>query len=264
MKEDMLRGCWPKPPRETSTDAEGDRASYIGGAAPSALTAAGTDHYWSMDNAAATGETDDFGSADLTEVGTVGYENTGGGPTGPTINTQPSNASVTAPATANFTVSATASAGTLTYQWQQSTNSGSSWASVPDGTGATSASYTTTATAVSTGSHRNGYQYRCAVTDSNGPTNTSAATLTVTAAPLAVTLALTGENDVPVGVVTVPKVFAIRYSDNTLLHTFASVTTNSSGQVTLSHASLTATDIVFVPADSAGAKLAGAKFYTPA
>ena len=26
----MLRGCWPKPPWEASTDAEGDRASYTG------------------------------------------------------------------------------------------------------------------------------------------------------------------------------------------------------------------------------------------
>ena len=100
---------------------------------------------------------------------------------GPTINTQPSNQTVTAPATATFTVSATASAGSLTYQWQRSTNSGGSWANVSTGTGGTTASYTTPATSVSSGSANNGDQYRCQVSDSNGTVNTSAATLTVNA-----------------------------------------------------------------------------------
>lgn len=100
---------------------------------------------------------------------------------GPTINTQPSNQTVTAPATATFTVSATASAGSLTYQWQRSTNSGGSWSNVSTGTGGTTASYTTPATSVSSGSANNGDQYRCQVSDSNGTVNTSAATLTVNA-----------------------------------------------------------------------------------
>lgn len=63
-----------------------DRAAFLGGAAPSTLGAAASgQHYWTMDNAAATGETDDFGSADLTEVGTVGYEDTGGGGSGSVV-----------------------------------------------------------------------------------------------------------------------------------------------------------------------------------
>lgn len=103
-------------------------------------------------------------------------------PTGPTINTQPSNQTVTTPAAATFTVAATTSGGTLTYQWQRSTDSGSNWANVSTGTGGTSASYTTAATTVSGGDANNGDLYRCAVTDDNGTTNSSSASLTVNAA----------------------------------------------------------------------------------
>lgn len=59
-----------------------DRAAFMAGTAPSGLSAAGSDHFWPLDNAAEGNEDDDFGSADLTENGTVGYEATGGG--GPT------------------------------------------------------------------------------------------------------------------------------------------------------------------------------------
>jgi len=57
-----------------------------------------------------------------------------------TIGTQPSAASVTSPADATFTVAATVNNGaTPTYQWQVSTDSGSTWANTVDaaGTGAT-------------------------------------------------------------------------------------------------------------------------------
>lgn len=101
---------------------------------------------------------------------------------GPTINTQPSSATVTTPTAATFTVAATTSGGALSYQWQRSTNGGGSWANVTTGTGGTTSSYTTAATSVSGGNANNGDQYRCAVTDSNGTVNTSAATLTVNAA----------------------------------------------------------------------------------
>lgn len=101
---------------------------------------------------------------------------------GPTINTPPSNQTVTTPATATFTVAATTSGGALSYQWQRSTNSGGSWANVSTGTGGTTSSYTTGATTVTGGGANNADQYRCAVTDSNGTTNSSAATLTVNAA----------------------------------------------------------------------------------
>lgn len=106
---------------------------------------------------------------------------------GPTINTQPSSQTVTAPGTATFTVAATASGGSLSYQWQRSINSGGSWSNVTTGTGGTSASYTTAASSVTGGSANSGDQYRCAVTDSNGTVNTSAATLTVNAAAAGLT-----------------------------------------------------------------------------
>lgn len=96
---------------------------------------------------------------------------------GPTINTQPSNQTVTTPATATFSVSATASGGSLSYQWQRQPSGGS----FSDISGATSSSYTTGATSVSGGSHNNGDAYRCVVTDSNGSTTSSSATLTVNA-----------------------------------------------------------------------------------
>jgi hypothetical protein len=101
---------------------------------------------------------------------------------GPTITVQPSNQTVTAGATAAFGVTATSSGGALSYQWQRSINSGGSWSNVSTGTGGTSASYTTAATTVSGGSANNGDQYRCNVTDTNGTTATSAASLTVNAA----------------------------------------------------------------------------------
>lgn len=242
---------------------ESQRVAYMGGTLPGSLGVSAT-HIWLMDNAAAGNESDTAGSATLTENGTVGYEATGG-PTGPTINTQPSNASVTAPATASFSVSATASAGSLTYQWQVSTNSGSSWANVSDGTGATSASYTTSATAVSTGNHRNGYQYRCAVTDSNGTVNSNAATLTVAAAALSVTLdALVDESGDPRAAYLVDKIWAIRVSDNTLVATWTAQTTNGSGALpALSNAGLTAVPHEFVTYTATGLR-SGAKVYTPA
>lgn len=54
--------------------SEADRVAYMGGAIPS-----GADHAWPLDNAAAGNETASAGAVDLTEVGTVGYEATGGG-----------------------------------------------------------------------------------------------------------------------------------------------------------------------------------------
>lgn len=106
---------------------------------------------------------------------------------GPSITTQPSNATVTTPATATFTVAAAATGGgTLSYQWQRSTNSGGSWSNVSTGTGGTTASHTTPATSVTGGNANNADQYRCAVTETGGTnagtTNSSAAILTVTAA----------------------------------------------------------------------------------
>jgi hypothetical protein len=90
--------------------------------------------------------------------------------TGPTINTQPTDQTVNIGQTATFSVTATASSGSLSYQWQKW--SAGSWSNV----GTNSSSYTTGAT---------GYSdylttYRVQVTDSNGTTNSVAATLHVT------------------------------------------------------------------------------------
>tara|TARA_R100000005_G_C4932927_1_gene161015 strand:- start:27 stop:818 length:792 start_codon:yes stop_codon:yes gene_type:complete len=96
-----------------------------------------------------------------------------------TIGTQPADASVTAPATATFTVAATVStgSGTLEYQWQLSTDSG---ATFDDISSANAASFTTAATTAGA-SGENGYQYRVKVTTDTGAEEvvSDAATLTV-------------------------------------------------------------------------------------
>ena len=93
-----------------------------------------------------------------------------------TIGTQPASASVAATNTQAFTVAATKTgAGSLTYQWQISTNGGASFADV---SGATSATYTRPATAAGD----NGNQYRVKVNTTGGAPEvvSNAATLTVT------------------------------------------------------------------------------------
>ena len=102
----------------------------------------------------------------------------------PTITVQPVNRTVTAPATATFSVTATMTgAGTLTYQWQiqQSSESGSTWNNVATGSGGTTASYTTAATAVAPGSGpTNGDKFRVLVGTSTANTNAISNTVTLT------------------------------------------------------------------------------------
>jgi hypothetical protein len=76
-------------------------------------------------------------------------------PVVPTITSQPANQPVAASSTASFSVSATASAGSLSYQWKLNGSNIS---------GATSSSYTTGLLSAA----NNGDAYSCAVTDSNG------------------------------------------------------------------------------------------------
>jgi len=97
-------------------------------------------------------------------------------PVVPAFTTQPTNQSVTAPATASFSVIATGTPAP-TLQWQVSTDSGSTWNDIATETGG---SYTTPATTVAD----SGKQYRAVATNSAGTTNSNAATLTV-AAPVA-------------------------------------------------------------------------------
>lgn len=96
-----------------------------------------------------------------------------------TISVQPADASVTAPATGTFAVTAsvTTGTGTIAYQWQLSTDSGASFSDI---SGANSASYTTPATTEVT-FDENGYQYRVKLTTDTGAAEvvSTAATLTV-------------------------------------------------------------------------------------
>lgn len=85
----------------------------------------------------------------------------------PVITVDPSNATVTAPATANFNVTATGSS--LTYQWQKN------GVNVSTGTGGTTNSYTTGATSGSD----DGAAFRCIVSNGFGADTSAAATLTV-------------------------------------------------------------------------------------
>ena len=91
----------------------------------------------------------------------------------PTITTQPTSQTVTEGETATFTVVASGTE-PLSYQWQQSTDKGSSWTNIDS---ATNTTYTTGKTTMD----MNDYQYRCVVTGSAGSVTSSAATLTINA-----------------------------------------------------------------------------------
>ena len=91
------------------------------------------------------------------------------------ITAQPADQSVVSGTTANFNVVASSATG---YQWQSSSDGGTTFTGV---TGATTASYTTPAT-VLTGS---GTKYRVVVTGASNSVTSLAATLTVSAAPVA-------------------------------------------------------------------------------
>ncbi len=98
-----------------------------------------------------------------------------------TVDTQPSNASVYVTQTAQFTVAASSPVGTVTHQWQRW--NGTAWANVTGGSGATTATYTTAATAITD----NGARFRCVLgnTADAGAANTSGeGVLTVTVIPV--------------------------------------------------------------------------------
>ena len=95
-----------------------------------------------------------------------------------TITAQPSNASVAATNTAQFAVTATRTGGgSITYQWQVSTD-GENFADVTTGANGTTATYTTAATAAGD----NGNKFRCKINTTEGAPEvvSSVATLTVT------------------------------------------------------------------------------------
>ena len=107
----------------------------------------------------------------LASGGTVsGNLSDGSTVTTPSISQQPTGQTVTEGSAAMFSVTAS---NAQTYQWQQSTDNGSSWANIES---ATSASYTISSTATD----MSNYQYRCVVKSASGVGVISqAATLTV-------------------------------------------------------------------------------------
>lgn len=109
---------------------------------------------------------------------------------GPTINTQPTAQTARVNGdptnTATFTVAATTSGGSLTYDWELETSvGGGSYSNLADGNGAT---WTGQAAASCVGTFTaktlSGRRVRCNVTDSNGTTTTDAVTLTVLDGPV--------------------------------------------------------------------------------
>lgn len=117
----------------------------------------------------------------LTNDGTITVESGGkleGTTTGngtlkiaPTITTQPQDVEVKENETATFTVKVTGTE-PLSYQWQQSTDKGSSWTNIDS---ATSDTYTAGKTTMD----MSGTQYRCVVSNSAGSVTSNVATLTV-------------------------------------------------------------------------------------
>jgi len=92
------------------------------------------------------------------------------------IVTQPSAQTVSPGATGTFTISATGTPAP-TYQWQVSTDNGSTFINLVDS--ATYAGTTTATLTVTAASGLNGYQFRCIVTNTAGSATSSAAILTV-------------------------------------------------------------------------------------
>ncbi len=92
---------------------------------------------------------------------------------GPAVTTHPATQTVCAGDNVTFTTAAT---GVTGYQWQISTNGGTTWNPIG---GATSASYSITGVTVGL----SGNQYRCVVTGQCGSSNTNAAILTVNSLP---------------------------------------------------------------------------------
>ena len=92
----------------------------------------------------------------------------------PTITTQPKSQTVNAGGKVSFSVTATGT--DLKYQWQYRASSTGTWKN----NSCTTATFTL-ADVSSGGLNRNGYQYRCKVTNSAGTVTSNAATLTVKA-----------------------------------------------------------------------------------
>jgi hypothetical protein len=101
----------------------------------------------------------------------------------PSITSNPSNSTVCSASNTSFTVAS--SGASLSYQWQESTNSGSTWSNVNNG-GVYAGATTTTLALTGIASTYNTYQYRAVVSGAGcGSATSTAATLTVNPSPVA-------------------------------------------------------------------------------
>ena len=103
-----------------------------------------------------------------------------------TIDTQPVETTVTAPSSAEFSVDAsiTGTGGTLTYQWQVSTNGGTSFADLTVANEPNYTDYDTDTLSVANSTGADGYLFRCVVSATGADDVTSdEVTLNVTPAP---------------------------------------------------------------------------------
>ena len=99
----------------------------------------------------------------------------------PSFSLQPSNQTLTAGNNASFSVN-TSGNPVATYQWQVSTNGGTSWSNLSNG-GVYSGVTTGTLAITGATASLNGYEYLAIATNSVNSTNSNAATLTVDYAP---------------------------------------------------------------------------------
>lgn len=95
----------------------------------------------------------------------------------PIISAQPQAITICEKGSATFSVTATTGVGSLSYQWQVSTDGGTTWINI---SGATSSSFAQTNIPVT----QNGYRFRVVVTAGCGSVNSAVAILTVNALPV--------------------------------------------------------------------------------
>jgi autotransporter-associated beta strand protein len=159
---------WINPTLGQPSETAADLTMAVGGTDRTALRG----FFWKQDTAFSG-----IMYVDELRLGTNWTEVTPGAATCDTasISSGPTNTTVEAGNAAVFSV---ASAGTSrAHQWQESTDSGSSWNNTSTGTGSTTAAYNTGATT----SGQNSYQYRCivSVACNSSSVTSSVATLTV-------------------------------------------------------------------------------------
>lgn len=201
----------PTPMAPSITTQPADATPVVGGTATLKVAAAGTapfGYQWRKGGATLAGATQEslaLTSVQLADAGTydVVVSNTAGTATSrsakvtvvaptlsPTITAAPQNTTVMVAAAATFAVTASASPAPA-YVWQRLPASATKWVNLANTT-AYAGVTTSTLTVKSATLAMNGDQFRCVVTNSAGTLNTAPGTLTVTAAAIAPTPAISG------------------------------------------------------------------------